>query len=293
MALSASEDAGGEHRFVALVLRELRLVVRPSTGFAMLAVTVVVAMLAFSFQRRANTDYNATATMNDVLRVRLTLAAAMNDPVALGGLVAGHAASLVGALAIAAIASLHVAGEWTSGTIHAALLRPRRRWFVMAKFISLWIAAAALFVLAWSLLAVSIPVLTRLSGRPPLPPDVGVAATLAPEDLLKSVLVLAFYAALGTLASIVSRHPLGAFGLTGAFLAGVLIAARVESACPVLPSCWIATIMEFQREEALARHVWIAGRSAFVAITLAWSGLIALTVAALGASVLLLERHDV
>ena len=266
---------------------------RASTYLTIVGFVIAIALMAASYQKRASTDWQAESalTSDAVHRIRFMWAAATQDPIGVGALVSGHAASLLGALAVSVIAAVNVAGEWTTGTVGVILARdPRRVRFVIRRFLFVLFAGVAVVLAAWVMIALLGPLYRALY-------DVPAAAqgfsTVSARAFAKAVFILGMYSALGTLAGVIVRRPLGAFGLSGAFVAGTLLASRFEALCPGLPSCWVTTVMEYQREEAMARHVWISGSSAVVGPTLAWAAISGFAIACLVAAAWYMERTDV
>lgn len=184
--------------------------------------------------------------------------AAIQHPFGSLGAAAGLTSSIAGLVAIAAIAAAHVGGEWTTGTVYSVLVRdPRRRRFVIAKFLSVWFAGTGVVVTTWVGLALLGPLFRAFYDVPPPPRGFSMLGFAVPS-FFKALLVLAAFAAIGTLAGVLARHPLGAIGLSGAILVvSVIVPAlamgQLTWSLPYLVTAW----MGFERTDVLGYHVWI------------------------------------
>ena len=179
-------------------------------------------------------------------------------PLGIGGIVAGHLASLLGALVIGAVSATHIAGEWATGTIKPVLARHGRgMWFVALKFLSTWVAGVLLLVASWGGLAAVSPLLRALyADVHPSPPGFDMWAYAMPK-VGRAVIVLGFFAALGTLAAVLTRSPLATFtallGSVFAFQVGAAFEATVQGT----PGYWVSAWMDFQHNGLWAQHLWV------------------------------------
>lgn len=178
------------------------------------------------------------------------------DPVGVGGMVAGLMASLVGAVAVSAIAAAHVAGEWTYRTIRIIVAKdPRRARFVLARFGAVWAAGIGLLLAAWAVLALAGPLL-RLAYEAPPPAGIDPGG-YAIEQVLRAVVALGFFAAVGTALAVVIRNPLGTLGAMLAFIFLALIASAWRTTFRASPATWIGAWMGFLPERLWGDHVWV------------------------------------
>jgi hypothetical protein len=188
---------------------------------------------------------------------RFRLAEAQQDPLGVGGVVAGFMASLPGAIVMAGLAGAFVGGEWSSRTIAGVLARdPRRMRFVLVKFLSQWCLGIALMLAAWALLAALGPFLRALYQVPPGPPSFDIGAFTL-EHLLRAIVVIGVYASVGTLAAVIARNPLGTFGFSFGFVVAALIFGGIPATYPLSLGYWVGVWMGYHRVDMLADHVWI------------------------------------
>ena len=166
------------------------------------------------------------------------------SPTGVGRVAADLMASVPGLVAILALAGGHVAGEWTGGTIRPLLMQDGRRWrWVGGKIASLWVAAMAMELIVWGALAIWTVALRHWwPSTPAMSPGHGLALALA--DVARSMLVVAVFAAIGTLAAVVTRSMLGTL-LGGMFVVGGSLALSNIAFTRELPSYWLTGWMRF------------------------------------------------
>src|SRR6266536_1431927 len=156
------------------------------------------------------------------------LAAAVQDPLGAAGVAAGLVSSLAGVLVLAGMAGGHVGGEWSLGTVKVLLAGdPGRVRFVLGKFWTLWLGGTGLLVVGWLGLLAAGPLFRRWYAVPPPPAGFSMWG-YAGGQVARALLVLGAVAALGTLAGVLTRNPLGTFGL----LAGFAFASMAASVWP-------------------------------------------------------------
>lgn len=188
---------------------------------------------------------------------RFTLAAAAQQPLASGGVVAGLLVSLPGLVFLLALCALHVGGEFRNGT--AQLLTARlqsRRSFLVTKTMTIALAGLVTMLLSWVTLAAYGVYLRSAWDVPPAPAEFE-ASTYALSSVSKAVLVILVAAVVGTSISVSVRHVLGAWG---AGVAGLLVSIAACSA-PVLlrvsPAYWLAGWMAWEPKFQFYDHVWV------------------------------------
>jgi ABC-type transport system involved in multi-copper enzyme maturation permease subunit len=167
------------------------------------------------------------------------------SPTGIGRVAADLMSSIPGLVAVLALAGGHVAGEWTGGTIRPLLMQDGRRWrWVGGKVASLWVAAVAIELVTWGALAIWT---IGLRHWWPSSPPMGLAhgLSLAVADVARSLLVLAVFAAIGTLAAVVTRSMLGTL-LGGMFVVGGSLALSNIAFTRALPSYWVTGWMRFR-----------------------------------------------
>jgi hypothetical protein len=183
------------------------------------------------------------------------LRSAIADPFGAGGIAAGFVSSLPGGLAIAFIAALHVSNEWESGIAATRMARDRRRLpFLATKFGAVLVAGLLVLACMWAVVAVVGPLIVSSSSLPVDEPGFSTSSYLVTQ-LPRSILVVAFFAALGTASGVAVRRALPSFLLT----VGVLVLSSVLafSSGSLSPAGWIAGLMDFQPQSMLADHVWV------------------------------------
>ena len=226
-------------------------------------------------------------------RERWRRSSALQDPIGSLGAASGLIASLAGFVFVGAVAALHVGGEWTTRTVAPTLIRnPSRTRFVLGKFASVWFAGVALIVTTWAVIALLGPVFRAFYEAFPAPSGFDMS-TYALGTFAKALIVLAAFAAVGTLTGVAARHPLGALGLTGVLVAGSMIVPAIAASdvlwsLPLLVSGW----MGFESIDVLGAHVWLSSDA-----TNAWlsSGatLIAVVAACLSLAMLRMRAGDI
>jgi ABC-type transport system involved in multi-copper enzyme maturation permease subunit len=166
------------------------------------------------------------------------------SPTAIGRVAAGLMASLPGLFALLVLGGGHVAGEWSGRTLKSVLLQDGSRWrWLGGKIASLWVVGVALEVVLWGALALWTLALRR--WWPPLA-HVGLLQGFraALPDVGLSLLVLALFAALATLAAVLTRSMLGTI-LAGTFVLGGSMALSNIAFTRELPSYWVTGWMRF------------------------------------------------
>jgi ABC-type transport system involved in multi-copper enzyme maturation permease subunit len=185
------------------------------------------------------------------------VARALQNPLGEGYLAAGMMASLIGAVAVLLLAGGHVGNEWSGRTIKQVFVQEGRRWRVLlAKFVSLWTIGVLLLMVLWAALAALAPVFASRYhlGVPGV--SAGTALGISLHVVWRSLLVLAAFAAIGTLSATVTRNTLGAFFLGFAFviasqfLAGYKVIGRWTLAQHV------AGWMGFHPSDIVLSHFW-------------------------------------
>lgn len=234
---------------------------RPLVALCFLAVAVLVVLLVWKAQAEAAASFRAATAEGSVcpgeclesIRYFNALASVQQHPVGIGGISAGFSASLPGAFAVFAIASAHVAGEWSRGTMPALVARqPRRARLVLVKYLAVLSFAYALLFGLWAVLAV-----VALAARASFDIPQGLSwvdpGTFALAQVARASIVLAAYAAVGTISSLLLRSPLAAFGGSVAFL---LVSFPLSYVWPLSFSYWIASTMRFEHQQLFQGHVW-------------------------------------
>jgi ABC-type transport system involved in multi-copper enzyme maturation permease subunit len=166
------------------------------------------------------------------------------SPTGIGRVAAGLMASIPGLLALLVLAGGHVAGEWSGRTLKSLLLQDGRRWrWVGGKIASLWLIGVGIEGALWAALALWTVALRR--WWPP-PEHLGLAhgLGLAMPDVARSLVVIAVFAAIATLAAILTHSMLGTL-LGGMFVIGGSIAMSNIAFTRELPSYWLVGWMRF------------------------------------------------
>jgi ABC-type transport system involved in multi-copper enzyme maturation permease subunit len=185
------------------------------------------------------------------------LGEAAQDPVAVGGVVAGLMASFLGFIVVGGVAAAHVGGEWNHGTVKVLLARdPRRIRFALTKFLTAWMAGIALLAVSWAGMASLTPLFRRLYQVPPSLPGFR-PWEYAGGQLLRAVVVIGVVAAVGTAAGILLRSSLGAFGLVLGILFVSLAGAAWRSTFKVSVGYWVAAWMRFRPATGWGDHLWV------------------------------------
>jgi ABC-type transport system involved in multi-copper enzyme maturation permease subunit len=222
----------------------------------------------------------------------------VEHPLAAGKVAIGFMASLGGALVILLLAAGHMGGEWDHRTIKTLLCQDGTRWRVVAaKIASLWIAAMAILIVDWVVLAVASPVLKAEYPLPGAGLSWSAAWTSVAADVGRAPMIIGVYAVLGVAASVIIRNSLGAFALAGAVLIGSLAAAGNFSAvAPWTLAYWVSGWMQFHSHGYVVYHFWVDGFPASVHAPGALSGFVALSgaiLAALAVAVVVFRRADI
>jgi ABC-type transport system involved in multi-copper enzyme maturation permease subunit len=222
----------------------------------------------------------------------------VEHPLAAGKIAIGFMASLGGALLVLLLAAGHMGGEWDRRTIKTLLCQDGTRWrVVVAKIASLWIAAVAILIVDWVVLAVASPVLRAAYPLPGAGLSWSAAWTSVAADVARAPMIIAVYAVLGVAASVIIRNSLGAFALAGGLLIGSLAAAGNFSAvAPWTLAYWVSGWMQFRSHGYVIYHFWVDGFPASVRSPGALSGFVALlgTIAAVvTVAVVVFRRADV
>lgn len=159
------------------------------------------------------------------------------NPIGAGRDAVGFVTSVFGTLIILLLAAGHIGGEFSGRTMRNVLTQEPRRWRVLLmKGLSLWMASVLILVLVWLVLALLSFVfrsLYPLEGFKPL--TISQAASIAIPDVLRSLLVLAAYSALGLAAAIITRNVLGTFVVSAGIFIVLVIAGQSE---PLANSAW-------------------------------------------------------
>ena len=184
-------------------------------------------------------------------------AGAMQNPLGVGFLAAGMMASLVGAVAMLLLAGGHVGNEWSGRTIKQIFVQEGRRWRVLlAKFLSLWVVGVLLVIVLWAALAALAPVFAASYhlGVPRV--STGIALGISLRVASRSLLVLAAFAALGTLSAAVTRNTLGAFFLGFAFVIASQFLAGYRAIGRWTLAQHVAGWMGFHPSDIVLNHFW-------------------------------------
>jgi ABC-type transport system involved in multi-copper enzyme maturation permease subunit len=218
-------------------------------------------------------------------------------PIGMGRLAAGMTASLPGVIALLLLAAGHIGGEWSGRTLTSVLAQERRRWRVVAaKLASLWLLGVGLLLTTWLgliPLAIGFRWGFELPGSPMSSTDAWAQAWPA---AVRSLLVIAATAALGTLAGVVARGTLGAVLLGFAVVALSMIAASFHQLARVTLAYWVAGWMKFRQQSLFPDHLWNDSFPQGVPLPTVQAGLWGLTAVILlasGAALVTMARADV
>ncbi len=241
---------------------------------------------------------------------RARVARAMQTPSGVGYLAAGMMASLIGAVALLLLAGGHIGNEWSGRTIKQVFVQEGRRWrVVLAKFVSLWLVGVLLLIVVWAGLAALAPVLAPLYRLRAPSVSAGAALRISLPVVWRALLVLAAFAALGTLCAAVTRNTLGAFFLGFAFVIASQFLAGYKVIGRWTLTQHVAGWMGFHPSDIVLNHFWrddfsqigsgghggavfIAGPH-FPTHVLGLIGLLATIALCLGLASLRIERSDV
>lgn len=204
-----------------------------------------LAMIASAFVLCAIIARQQVVTDGAHTPAGLSAARLMENPIGIGKLAAGEMASLLGAVVMLFLAGAHVAGEWSGHTMKTVLAVEPRRWrILLVKFVSLWLTGVAVLIALWCALGAWSLILTRWW---PVPGSLGADQAMreAGPDLLRAVLVIAAFAALGVCMAILTRSTLGTV-IAGVVLVGVSMeAGNIDSLARYSPSYWVDGWMQF------------------------------------------------
>ena len=221
------------------------------------------------------------------------VARAAQDPLGVGGVVAGLLASLFGVLALGWLTAAHVAGEWSRGTISTILVaEPRRVRLVLAKFVTAWLAGIGLLAFAWASMLALEPFFRRVYETPPAPAGFDTTSW-AGGQLLRAIVILGAVAALSTALGVLLRRPLAASVALAAAVLVSLGAAAWSSTRSFSPAYWLGAWMRFRPVTRWVDHVWVDSRSAHVGQAAAVLALCLTAVAALAVASLRIARSDI
>ena len=204
--------------------------------------------------------------------------AAQLSPAQAGAESAGLMASLPGALALALLAGGHVGGEWSGRTVKNLLTQCGHRWRVLAaKLASLWLAGVGLMAVCWAALAVTGPLLARLSQLPAPDATVGRELGLALSQCGRALLVLAAFAAIGVLAAVLTRSTIGTTATAAGAVIAMLVLASLPGVARWTPATWVQGWMGFPAGQAsitaLPTNFWSRFIEAGGGAPGQWSGL--------------------
>lgn len=185
----------------------------------------------------------------------------VEQPLGAGKLALGFMASLAGALLIFLLAAAQVGNEWDHRTIKVLLSQNGTRWKVLAaKAASIWMAAVAILVADWAVLAAASAIFK--AAYPLSVPGLSWAQawTAIAADAARAPLVIAVFAILGTAAAVIMRNTLAAFALAGGLTVASLAAAgNLVSVAPWTLAYWVSGWMQFRSHGYVIYHFWVDG----------------------------------
>jgi ABC-type transport system involved in multi-copper enzyme maturation permease subunit len=211
-------------------------------------------------QAIAQADAEGRRAFQDFLRQEAAQARevrALQSPLGVGFLAGGMMASLVGAVAMLLLAGGHIGNEWSGRTIKQVFVQEGQRWrVVLAKFLSLWIIGVFLLIVLWAALAALAPVFAAAYhlSVPPVPATKTLWLSL--HVVWRALLVLAAFAALGTLTAAVTRNTLGAFFLGFAFVIASQLLAGYKVIGRWTLAQHVAGWMGFHPSDLVLNHLW-------------------------------------
>jgi ABC-type transport system involved in multi-copper enzyme maturation permease subunit len=205
------------------------------------------------------------------------------------------AASALGALILLLIGAGHIGGEWSYRTIKSVLVvDPRRIRFAISKWLSLWLIGIVALAIAWGGLSALGFFQQRIYELPASAGD-GVAWSDAASHVMRAALVLGIYAALATLAGILTKNMLGAFFVSF----GIIIASQIAAAFPAMKSWtlghWVGAFMPFTPHKLYYSYIWypdFPGGASGEMQTAVW-GLVTLFVLCATVSLLRITHSDI
>lgn len=212
----------------------------------------------------------------------------IRSPLGAGRMAADMMASLVGAVVILLLAAGHLGNEWSGRTIKQVLTQEGRRWRVLAaKLASLILAGIALLLVVWAFLAALAPLFDAVYPLG-VKASAGTAIHASLDATLRSLLVIAGFAALGMLCAVITRNTLGSFFLGFAFVIATIILAMFSGVTRLTLAYWVTGWMRFHTPNGLVTHLW---RDEFpIHAPSVTTGLVGLAVFVLICSVLSLAR---
>jgi ABC-type transport system involved in multi-copper enzyme maturation permease subunit len=190
----------------------------------------------------------------------------VEQPLGAGKIALGFMASLGGAMLVLLLAAGHVGNEWDHRTIKTVLCQDGTRWRTLAaKVTSLWVAAVAILVLDWMVLAVASPILK--ADYPLSHPGLSWSAAWSSvaADAARAPLIIAAFAVLGVAASVIVRNALAAFALAAGIVVGSLAAAgNFPTVAPWTLAYWVSGWMQYRSHGYVIFHFWVDGYPASV-----------------------------
>ncbi|MFF3878392.1 hypothetical protein [Streptomyces sp. NPDC001978] len=168
------------------------------------------------------------------------------NPLGGGAQSAGLMASLPGVLVVSLLAGGHVGGEWSGHTIKSLLTQCGwRRRVLAAKAASLWLASVGVMAAGWAALAVAGPLAVHWDGLPAAHQSLASALEHSSGQFARALLVLALFAEVGVLASVLTRSAIGTLGTCAGVFVGVLATASLQGLGRWTPATWVQDWMGF------------------------------------------------
>jgi ABC-type transport system involved in multi-copper enzyme maturation permease subunit len=201
-------------------------------------------------------------------------------------------------LLILLLGSGHVGNEWDQRTMKTVLCQDGRRWRILsAKVASLWLAALAILILDWMVLAALSPVLKATYPLSGTGLSWSAAWSTVAADAARAPVVIAVFAMVGVAAPVILRNALGAFALAaGVVVASLAAAGNFSALAPWTLAYWVSGWMQFRSHGYVIYHFWVDGYPASVHAPGALTGFIGLLVASAvvaASAVALFRRADV
>lgn len=196
------------------------------------------------------------AKLASQVRQQFSAASVVLEPVGSLGVASGFIASVPGFLAIAALGSMHVAGEWSGGTIRVRFARGLRpSYFMVGKVLSLFALAILLTVLAAAALTAMSWLMKVVYDIPPAPGNFDVTA-YAFHQVGRALLVVAATSAVTTAAAVWTRSSFGTIVLLSVGLFSGVTLVSFGSAVKLSPVFWVAEWMGFVPGRYMGDHIW-------------------------------------
>jgi len=258
-----------------LLAAEFRKIVRPLVWGTALAIVAFCLLITWGAAHNAHAAL-ASPRIPDVCaqaataQCRLVIAhahamtraaalatSALAQPGEVGQVAAGMLASLPGLLLIAMIAGGHWGGEWGSRTIRQLLCREGRRGRVLlAKWLSIWLAAVGTLVACYLVLAVAGPLIAASAHLPAARAGLfaGLGSSLATAG--RATIVLALFAAIGTAAGTIGRGQLATMAITAGSMLLALLVAGIASVGRLSPASFVQAWMGFGPVGYLPTNFW-------------------------------------